>query len=207
MSIRDGHFAEICLCGPQYNNGTNPSCPEHGTRCRNVDCDKLCDTVEAYSVPINGVVQHFCRPYCASIARLHAGPTAEQVREAYALGATADCADGVCSRCRLRLTRPESALCSICFAQVKHEAITKPDPACSCGASLRTTRAWRGSRWGGYGSQQCVDCVLFNSGTSSTGPLTRPAFAADVSRPVVSLAELEHPKSWFSGRNPGRRKL
>ena len=54
--------AETCLC----NSDRGPrSCPEHGVRCHNPDCDKLCDGIAAFnSLKEDGKVVHWCSEVC-----------------------------------------------------------------------------------------------------------------------------------------------
>lgn len=55
-----------CICSPLYNKGVNPSCPDHGLRCANVDCNRLCDKITSWSVvvDVSGLTKTFCGPAC-----------------------------------------------------------------------------------------------------------------------------------------------
>ena len=86
--VPDEPESEPCLC----NSDRGPrSCPEHGVRCCNPDCDKLCDRVDSMSsLDANGKTLHWCSEACwrerhsakqpkcdcGSIARTHSGDCA-----------------------------------------------------------------------------------------------------------------------------------
>lgn len=123
-----------------------------------------------------------------------------------------------CAGCG-RKPRPDSALCSACFADAKREAArrsktsTPPavccgddgaredcaepatEPRCACGASLVTNKAaFPGT---------CYDCVV--RGDSLATSLKAPPAFPDVSRPLA-LSEQQQPREWWSCRNGGVRR-
>ena len=149
------------------------------------------------------------------IETVHSGPTAAQVREAYAPHVKMwdivpkempDNSNDVPITGRLSLEPAvyesvvvplvsESELARI-VGYLERRFLEKPDPKCACGASL-VTSAKRGSD--GRLPDRCSECVASNWDHVGMGLTRGPAFP-DASRPAVPIAEQAHPLGHFGGR-------
>lgn len=90
----------------------------------------------------------------------------------------------------------DTGLCGHCACDLRNgqpERVAAAEPRCACGQSLVTNKTYAG---------KCADCYHGSFNDS----LKRPPAFPDVAR-MLALTEQQHPREWFSGRNPGRRRL